>query len=180
MKLCKYVLLSFLLSRPLSFSLRSSKAAPNVTQGGVCAVQHLCLPALPRPLLPRHLPLGEGQLHSQLSLHLLRRLLRAGPGGGHAPKKGRVPLHGHRGRLQGGGHLLPTTKPLPPAGHFPGLYRGTVTAAGRGHAVAPLKLWLTLKLTPHPYRLPIGKREEGEPLLLGRIGSQRVKNGAGQ
>lgn len=172
--------LSFLLSRPLSVSLRSSEAAPNVPQRGVGAVQHFGLPALPRPLLPCHLPLGEGQLHPQLPLHLLWRLLRAGAGGGHAPKEGRVPLHGHRGRLQGGGHFLPTTQPLPPAGRLAGLHRGTVTAAGRGHTVAPLTLWLTLKLTPHPYRLPIGEGKEGEPLLLGRIGSQRVRTWLGK
>lgn len=114
--------------------LHSSEAAPDVPQRGEGGVQHHYLPALPRALLPRHLPLGEGQLHQELPLHPLGGLLRPGAGGGHAPGGRRLPLHGHRGRLQGGGHLLPGGEPGAP----PGRQSGAPAGGGGGYPVATL------------------------------------------
>lgn len=116
----------------------SSEAAPHLPQRSDGAVQHLRLSAVPRALLPRNVPLGEGQLRQELSLPLLRRLLRPGAGRGHAPEERRLPLHGHRGRLQGGGHLLQAGERREAPGRLPGLHPGAVAPARHGHPVAPL------------------------------------------
>uniref|UniRef100_A0A3Q1BMB7 Sema domain-containing protein n=1 Tax=Amphiprion ocellaris TaxID=80972 RepID=A0A3Q1BMB7_AMPOC len=55
-----------------------SEAPPNFPQRSGGAIQHLHLSALPCALLPRHLPLGEGQLLQELPLPLLWRLLCPG------------------------------------------------------------------------------------------------------
>lgn len=118
--------------------LDSSEAAPDIPQRGESAVKHHHLPPLPRPLLPRHLSLGEGQLPQELPLHPLRGLLRPGAGGGHPPEGRRLPLHGHRRRVQGGGHLLQAGEQRALPGRLPGLQSGAVSSARCGHSVATL------------------------------------------
>ena len=123
---------------PLVSSTKASQNLPQERGGGV---QHLRVPALPRALLPRHLPLGDGQLHEELPLPVLRGLVRAGPHrGGPAPERGRVPLHGHRGWREDGGHLLPPGVQRGAPGRLAGLHAGLLPAAGRVRPLAAVTL----------------------------------------
>ena len=126
---------------PTSPLVSSPKATQNLPQERGGGVQHLRFPALPRALLPRHLPLGDGQLHEELPLPVLRGLMRSrAHSGGPAPEGGRVPLHGHRGRRQDGGHLLPLGVQRGAPGRLAGLHPGLLPAAGGGRTLAAVTL----------------------------------------
>lgn len=120
-----------------------------------------------RALLPRHLPLGEGQLRQELSLHVLRRLLCPGTSCRHVPEGRRLPLHGHGGRIQGGDYLLQAGEQRPAPGRLPGLHLGAVAPACCGHAMASLTAANT-NANPSSL-LALNNRKDKEPLLGGLV-----------
>lgn len=117
----------------------SSKAASNFSPRSFSeGEKHHGVPPLPRALFPRHLPLGEGQLHQELPLPLLRRLLCPGAGGEHALEGRCFSLHGHWRWVQSWGYFFQAGKRRPAFICLPRFQLRAFGSARHGNSLAPL------------------------------------------
>lgn len=121
------------------FFPHSSKAAQNISPRSCSeGEKHHSVPPMPRALLPRHIPLGEGQLHQELPLPLLWRLLCPGTGGGHTLEERCFPLHGHWRWIQSWGYFLQAGKWWQAPICFPCFHLGAFGSARHGYSMASL------------------------------------------
>lgn len=126
-------------SHCISFCPCSSEAAQNVSSRSCReGEKHYRVPPLPRALLPRHIPLGEGQLHQELSLPLLWRLLCPGTSSGHTLEGRCFPLHGHWRRIQSWGYFFQAGKWWQASICFPRFHLGAFGSARHGYSMASL------------------------------------------